>query len=246
MCEVLVANVNQFIYWRNEVFEESPFPNTAGCIDVCEMPISAPTEHPNSYYNRKKFHSIKLQAICNDEMKFLDVFTGLCGSMHDARAWNLSDISRHIANNVPAFFPNDSHILGDGAYPLSQFMMTPYRDAGRLTRMQSYFNLQHAKTRNVIERAFALLKGRWRRLNYLLMYDTARIPLIILAACILHNICLDDEDEEVDEEYFLPLLDHGLDDGIDDIVDDNNFEEAGQIKRNRIAEHLYINRVRRE
>lgn len=49
--------------------------------------------------------------------------------------------------------------------------------------------------RQVIERAFALLKGRFRRLKYLDMSLVDLIPHVILACCVLHNVCLQGCDE---------------------------------------------------
>lgn len=53
--------------------------------------------------------------------------------------------------------------------------------------------------RQVIERAFALLKGRFRRLKYLHMTRADLIPYVILACCILHNICLESCEDEIDD-----------------------------------------------
>lgn len=50
----------------------------------------------------------------------------------------------------------------------------------------------------VIERAFSLLKGRFRRLEYLDMIKIDEIPTIIIVSCVLHNICLGKEDQYQD------------------------------------------------
>jgi len=69
--------------------------------------------------------------------------------------------------------------------------------------------------RQVIERAFALLKGRWRRLKFLDMKRDDMIPFVILACCVLHNICFDNGLENY-EDFII----EGHDD--DDNDDDNN------------------------
>ena len=48
----------------------------AGAIDCKEIAIMPPKEDPGSYFNRKHFHSIKLQAIVDHEGKFMDTFIG--------------------------------------------------------------------------------------------------------------------------------------------------------------------------
>lgn len=86
-------------------------------------------------------------------------------------------------------FPNDSHILGDATYTIHKHLMTPYHDNGHLTDRQKNYNFCHSSARMSIERAFGLLKGRFRSLLSLL--DMEHVDLIsefIIACCILHNI----------------------------------------------------------
>lgn len=53
--------------------------------------------------------------------------------------------------------------------------------------------------RQAVERAFALLKGRFRRLKYLHMSVADLIPSVILACCVLHNLCLEGCDDTIDD-----------------------------------------------
>jgi len=177
------------------------FPGVIGAIDGSHIAISAPKENPANYINRKGYHSIILQGICDYNLKFIDVFTGICGSVHDARVWRLSDIETLIAQDENIYFQNQYHLLADSAYPLSNYMLTPYRDNGHLTNVQSRFNTIHSRTRVVIERAFGMLKGRFRKLKYIYMYNTEMIPLVIFACCILHNICIENEDAFIDDAF---------------------------------------------
>lgn len=123
----------------------------------------------------------------------------MCGSVHDARVWRLSDIKTLIEQDENRFFQNQYHLLADSAYPLSHYMLVPYRDNGHLNHVQRTFNTKLSKTRVVVERAFGILKGRFRKLKYIYMYNTEMIPLVILTCCILHNICIEHEDEPIGE-----------------------------------------------
>lgn len=204
MAYTLQRHVQNYIKWpevreiliiQEEFAAISDFPGVVGVIDGCHIPISAPTEYPISYINRKGFHSILLQGICNNKMQFIDVFVGICGSVHDARVWRLSDIKNMIDHDVERYFPQHGHLLADSAYPLLHYMLTPYRDNGHLNNVQLNYNTKLSKTRIIIERAFGILKGRFRKLKYVYMYNTEMIPLVVLACCILHNICIDIDDE---------------------------------------------------
>ena len=99
-------------------------------------------------------------------------------------------------------FPNDSHMVGDAAYPLLTQLIVPYWDTGRLTHRQMKFNHALSQSQCVIEHACALLKGRFKRLKYLDMVRVDLVPRVIMACCVLHNLCigqrdyLDDEDVE--------------------------------------------------
>lgn len=178
-------------------------------LDGSHIPISAPSENAENYINRKGYHSIILQGICDHKLRFIDIFTGMCGSVHDARVWRLSDITTLIVQDENRYFQNQYHLLADSAYPLSHYILTPYRDNGHLTNVQRRFNTKHSKTRVVIERAFGTLKGRFRKLKYIYMYNTEMIPLVILACCILHNICIEYEDAFIDEGALID--ENGLD-----------------------------------
>lgn len=58
----------------------------------------------------------------------------------------------------------------------------PFKEFGNLTQAERNFNENLSKTRQVIEHAFALLKGRWRRLKHLSMFRTYEIAPIIASS----------------------------------------------------------------
>jgi hypothetical protein len=59
-----------------------------------------------------------------------------------------------------------------------------------LTLRKKNFNVILSKSRVTIERAYALLKGRFRRLKKLETVRLDLIALLIISGCILHNICI--------------------------------------------------------
>lgn len=86
------------------------------------------------------------------------------------------------------------HLLGDSAYPISEHLLTPYRDYGNLTQSERSFNRAFCATRVKIENAFGLLKGRFRQLNTTEFLTVCKTSHFIIACCVLHNICIDNDD----------------------------------------------------
>lgn len=85
MLEIITCLRNDFICWPTEIearrtsnyfYEQSHFPNVIGCIDGSHIPISKPKEKSDSYVNRKGYHSLVLQGVCNHKLEFIDVSCG--------------------------------------------------------------------------------------------------------------------------------------------------------------------------
>lgn len=70
--------------------DKNGFPNIIGAIDGSHIRIDKPDEDPDSYINRKQYFSIHIQGTVDHRMKFLDVFIGYPGSVHDARVFKNS------------------------------------------------------------------------------------------------------------------------------------------------------------
>lgn len=83
----------------------------------------------------------------------------------------------------------------------------------------------------MIERSIGLLKGRWRYLlDKLPMTKTNLIPYYIITCCILHNICLLQND--CIEIPIVPEILHKM----EPLNITNILKEEGNIKRNRLME----------
>jgi hypothetical protein len=215
------------------ILQINGFPGILGCIDGTYIPIRTPAHKIKStYVNRHDMPSLTLQAICDAKMRFLDVFTGPPSKVHDARVFKLSFIS----NMLPNICGNEWHLLGDAAYPLKKYLITPYRDYGNLTENKRNFNCKLSVCRVKIENAFGLLKGRFRQLMRLDFHTVQRCCNFIIACCTLHNLCIFHEDElddlleEVDEQF--QNINNNLE------VDRNNDTPAGEEKRSFLSEIL--------
>ncbi|KAJ8914710.1 hypothetical protein NQ315_017419, partial [Exocentrus adspersus] len=91
------------------------------------------------------------QAVCDHTMKFIDCYAGEVGSSHDARVLKKSDLwSKIVGEAEENYFPNDSHVIGDKAYPCLPHLMCPFKDNGQLTGAQRNFNFRLASARTSI------------------------------------------------------------------------------------------------
>ncbi|KAI4455632.1 hypothetical protein MML48_9g00001212 [Holotrichia oblita] len=133
----------------SDAFEQvSGFPNVIGCVDGTYIIIRTPVHKIKStYVNRHHQTALTLQGICDNKKRFIDVFTGPPSKNHDSRDFNLSFISKEL----PYLCGERVHLLGDSAYALAPYLMTPYRDYGKLTLAEQSFNRTLSKTRVVID-----------------------------------------------------------------------------------------------
>ena len=85
----------------------------------------------------------------------------------------------------------------DAGYTNGPGFLAPYRGTRyhlkewvgnrRPENYKELYNLRHSRARNVIERAFGLLKKRWSILRTPSFFDIKTQVGIINACCILHN-----------------------------------------------------------
>ncbi|XP_071577182.1 putative nuclease HARBI1 [Temnothorax nylanderi] len=207
------------------------FPGIIGAIDGSHIRIDRPAEDPDSYINRKQYFSVNLQGTVNHEMKFLDVFIGYPGSVHDARVFRNSPLYRDLRE----LCTDNYHLLGDSAYPCLIGLMVPYRDNGHLTRAQRTFNRKLSSCRVIIENAFGCLKQRFRQLYHLKLRDIGRIVSVIHACCVLHNMA-----SARDLEFLEPPMNNEYPDAQNDVQEDEVHRdyESGVHIRNEICQQL--------
>ncbi|XP_042577424.1 protein ALP1-like [Cyprinus carpio] len=84
-------------------------------------------------------------------------------------------------------------MLADGGYPCLRYplpLITPYKRPVQGVGAH-HFNVHHSRARSIIERAFGMMKTRFRAifLQVLEVHHTF-VPHVITACAILHNICL--------------------------------------------------------
>lgn len=77
---------------QNYFLTKKKFPRVIGAIDGTHIEINRPAIDPDSYYTRKKTYAVHAQGVVDHQKKFIDVFVGYPGSVHDDRVFKNSDI----------------------------------------------------------------------------------------------------------------------------------------------------------
>ncbi|XP_035847590.1 uncharacterized protein LOC118493103 [Sander lucioperca] len=111
------------------------------------LPHQSPesTIRGRDYINRKSYYSVLLQGIVNDEGRFIDIFAGPPGRVHDLRG---STFYTEWQEKMV-----DYCLLGDSAYigQAFPFIITPKRDNGALTNADHQQNFNISRGRVIVE-----------------------------------------------------------------------------------------------
>ena len=146
-------------------------------------------------------------------------------------------------------YPNRTRYLAPfkgSTYHLPEFRLR--RQRGPQGKFE-IFNFLHSSLRNVIERAFGVLKQKWRILKDMPSFPVRTQKHIILACMALHNFIRDSQlrDEEFnkcdeDEDYMPEAAQTTTPPQGDDVPEEENEVTMNTI-RDRIANALFIARA---
>ncbi|KAA0036769.1 retrotransposon protein [Cucumis melo var. makuwa] len=191
------------------------FENYLGALDGTYIKVNVLESDRARYKTRKGEVATNVLGVCDTKGDFVYVLSGWEGSAADSRI--LRDaISRPNGLKVPKGY----YYLVDAGYPNAEDFLAPYRGQryhlqewrgaeNVPSNLKEFFNMKHSSARNVIERAFGVLKGRWAKLWGKSYYPVEVQCRTILACCLLHNLInremttfdIVDDIDEVDSIY---------------------------------------------
>ncbi|KAK1159471.1 putative nuclease HARBI1 [Acipenser oxyrinchus oxyrinchus] len=170
--ESLINHLTEFINFpiteedqqkaKIDFFNICSFPRVIGCIDCTHVPVRPPAENEAAFRNRKRYRSLNVQMICDSKCRIISILANYPGLCHDA------------------------YILAC----FQTFERGEIIDAWLLDKKHSdtSYNEAHCTTRNVIERAFGILKARFKCLdNGLLKCTPTKSAKITMVCAMLHN-----------------------------------------------------------
>ncbi|KAL2533937.1 Uncharacterized protein Adt_07288 [Abeliophyllum distichum] len=171
--------------------------------------ITALEDDPNIAFSSERLHFIERKgypfqnvlAACNFNMCFTFVLPGTTGNVHDSRILARAIHSADINFPQPA---NSKYYLVDSRFAHRPGYMAPYKGPdiryhfqefpaernGRRRQFknpQERFNFYHSSLRNIIERAFGVLKNRWNILDRMPYYSFRKQTAVVVATMAIHN-----------------------------------------------------------
>lgn len=245
--ECILPLQNNFISWpsneeRNQIVLNTieELPHCIGYLDGSEIPLNEkPLLDSTSYYSRSKIYSLKLQAICDHNLRIRHILVGYPGSVHDARIFNNCSIGR----NINRFLSEGQWIAADSAYRLTEHVITPYRKTSRMLRedQRKMFNRYFSKYRVRIEHFFGKLKekfGSLKNLKLKIFNDISHKYACdwVRVCCILYNIALPyNTIDDFEYDDFEMELNQEIDENIDNV----NIDSVGEDKREALFNVLF-------
>lgn len=93
--------------------------------------------------------------------------------------------------DIPQMEDDFSYVLvGDEAFPLTDYLMRPYPRRFHLDMRKKVFNYRLSRARRVVENSFGLLVAKWRIFSRPILASESTIRKIVQACVCLHNFLL--------------------------------------------------------
>ncbi|KAG5886733.1 hypothetical protein JTB14_027155 [Gonioctena quinquepunctata] len=155
------GNIGELENMRQRFYEKYQFPGIVGIIDCTHVAIVSPKVHneeqpERAYVNRKNYHSLNVQLICDSTLRILNVNARFPGSTHDAFIWSQSRVSETLERIYRQNPANTFFVIGDSGYPTRPWILTPIPHPE--TEEEERFNEIFRSIRSGIERCNGVIK----------------------------------------------------------------------------------------
>ncbi|XP_068622553.1 putative nuclease HARBI1 [Battus philenor] len=193
----IVKKYIHFPHLRNErdiikasFYMKYGMPNVVGCIDCTHVPIARPDDDQKRHFN-KSYHSKKVQIICDSDLNIISVEAKPGGSFsHDA-------ILNQHAVRIDLQSLNHSGeqcwLIASPHYSQKTYLMTPVPKITKKSPVSpdKYYTNIHSQTHQAVTETIKQLKSRWKCLQATCnkQFDPQTVTMLIVACCVLHNIC---------------------------------------------------------
>jgi hypothetical protein len=172
-------------------------PGVVAAVDSVCVQRKAPTARKNDKgeftssiaqaFNRKGYFATTVLAFVDSDLRFLSVSMSCYSSSHDSTLFSCSSTGNYIASGQ---LNQQWLIVADDAFVCKGNIITPYVKHS-LSMMQRNYNYFLSMLRQVVERSFALWKGKWGVFWRPIDVHESNIKPLIEVTCRLHNYCID-------------------------------------------------------
>jgi DDE superfamily endonuclease len=196
------SSPNDLARMKSRIYESSGFPNCVGFLDGTTVVLAEKPVHDGElYYNRKGEYGINCQIVADLDARIRFLFAGYPASIHDSRSIQNSDLSK----DPGTFFGEGEYVLADSAYALTNTIIPTFKKPASLQQDNATFNKIHSSLRVKVEHCIGMLKGRFQSLRGLRLRvdrkrDADRVVAWLMACAILHNMLLDMDHWDVDDD----------------------------------------------
>ncbi|CAH2108760.1 unnamed protein product [Euphydryas editha] len=238
--------------WFYELYR---IPGVVGCIDCTHVAIHSPPNdqhyEESIYVNRKGYHSINTQLICDANLCIINVNALFPGPSHDSFIWNQSKVSE-IMEQLHRHGTGTYYLIGDSGYPLRPWLHNPIPEPQ--PGPEENYNKAFKSARSTIERCNGVLKSRFpsqgqkkeRSLlkDRVLLYLPEKATQIINSCCVLHNMCIN-SNINIEDDLSLEEDESEIDFGIFDTIPQQEHRNAlltagiSKIYRNNIVRNYF-------
>uniref|UniRef100_A0A8R7RB47 DDE Tnp4 domain-containing protein n=1 Tax=Triticum urartu TaxID=4572 RepID=A0A8R7RB47_TRIUA len=186
-----------------------------GLPNCCGVVYTSHIKFGSQNHENEENDSMLMQAMVDPDMRFTCIFLQSQGRMnqsimlHDYYLFEYCEKGAWLNGSKLKVSSGGGsevkeYIIGDAGYPLRPWLLTPYQleNGVSLSATKAEFNRRHSAATAVAERAIARLEDTWKCLqgegwhpnNQLEAYWT------VDTCCILHNIVIDMEEDQEEEE----------------------------------------------
>jgi hypothetical protein len=160
-----------------------------GAIDGWLMPIIVPpgrfgnvSSYFSGHYQR---YGMNVQAICDHQCRFLYIAIAAPGGQPDINAFRyvgLADLLRKL--------PLGFYLIGDNAYPPSEWLLPVFGGLDRLNRDNDNANYYMSQCRIRIEMTFGMMVQKWGIFQRSVRVDLENTGPLLETVARLHNFCI--------------------------------------------------------
>ncbi|GFW03235.1 nuclease HARBI1 [Trichonephila clavipes] len=200
-------------------FSIAGFPKVIGALDGTFVRIVSPGgEDAERFRCRKNYFALNVQTIVDSDLVIRNVVARWPGSAHYSTVFNNSAACLSLKTNaLYKYF----HLLGDTGYAREKYLLTPFGNPRSLSEAR-----------------------RFPCLSIGLNCHIDRVPAIVVACCVLHNLCIRLEDPEPPADPQIEALVHQLELKNEDATlsfETRPYCPASFAKRNIIVTNFFSN-----